>query len=76
MSDANYFISSRQILESEKLIKIKSLTKCSGYNFSDVKDMLQSIKCNDQVHFELDGPYLAKLPPIDLVFEPYKGFRH
>lgn len=61
MSGGNYFISSRQILESEKLIKIQSLVKFSGYNFNDIKSMFQAINDQDQVQIGLDAIYLEEL---------------
>lgn len=48
LSGANYFISCRQLLESDKLIKVKSLVKYSNMNLRDIKKIFESISTSEK----------------------------
>jgi len=48
ITGANYFLSQRQFLEAEKVIRIKSLIKHSGLNMSEIKDIMSNVKNVDQ----------------------------
>lgn len=52
LSGANYYISCRQLLESDKLIKVKSLVKFSHMNLRDVKKVFETITAREKENIE------------------------
>ena len=53
LSGANYFISTRQVMESDRKIRALSLLKFSGVSLSEIDDALQQIE-SASAHSELD----------------------
>jgi hypothetical protein len=75
LGGANYFLSVRQFLESEKKIRLQCLVKMGNLSFSEVKDVLQTAQKTEDTEEEAKK-LLADLPEEfdeDMNFEDEEG---
>jgi hypothetical protein len=70
LAGANYFLSVRQFMEAEKLIRVKALVKYSNFSMSEIKEVFASSsqKCKDEIQRQAAELLLLLPDPIDINF--------
>jgi len=69
LSGANYYISMRQVLESDRKIRAISLVKFSGFTLEEIDDAIQSINSNNQSASQLQDESTANAMLESLSYE-------
>jgi hypothetical protein len=70
LAGANYYLSVRQFLEAEKLIRLKGLVKYSNLSMAEIKDVFASSseRCKEEIQEQVAELLLLLPDPIDIDF--------
>jgi hypothetical protein len=55
LSGANYYMSMRQVLESDRKIRALSLTKFSGYSLAEIDEAIETAELSSAANESLDS---------------------